>query len=94
MITKEQALKIASLSRIHLKEAEAESLASDLECILKYIDQLNEVDVSGVKPTSHALPLQNVFREDVVKPSFTQEQALQFAVDKYKGCYKVPKVIE
>ncbi|MBF0478134.1 MAG: Asp-tRNA(Asn)/Glu-tRNA(Gln) amidotransferase subunit GatC [Candidatus Omnitrophica bacterium] len=94
MITKEHALKIASLSRIHLKEEEAQLLANDLECILKYIDQLNELDVTDVKPTSHALPLQNVFREDVVNPSLSQDEALQFSVQKDKGCYKVPKVIE
>jgi aspartyl-tRNA(Asn)/glutamyl-tRNA(Gln) amidotransferase subunit C len=94
MINKNTVTYIASLARLHLDEAEADKFARNLEDILHYVKQLNKLDVKDVKPTSHVLDVENVFREDVVTPSLSNDQALGFAVDKYKGFYKVPKVIE
>ena len=85
---------IAALARLHVDEAEAGKFAKDLEDIIHYVEQLNKLDVKDVKPTSHVLDVENVFREDRVTPSLSNAQALGFAVDKHKGFYKVPKVIE
>ncbi|MBF0569401.1 MAG: Asp-tRNA(Asn)/Glu-tRNA(Gln) amidotransferase subunit GatC [Candidatus Omnitrophica bacterium] len=94
MIDKKTVNYVAGLSRLRLEDAEAERFAKDLEGILQYVDKLNTLDVSSVKPTSHVLDVENVFRDDVVRPSLTNEEALRFAVDKHGGFYKVPKVIE
>ena len=94
MITKDNVNYVAALARLRVNEAEAERFAKDLEGILHYVEKLNKVDVSSVKPTSHVLDVENVFREDAVTPSLTNEEALRSAVDKYHGFYKVPKVIE
>lgn len=94
MITKENVQYIASLSRLYLDEAQTFRFAKDLENILSYVEQLNTVDVSCVKPTSHVLNVEDVFRFDRVKPSLSQKEAMSFAIDAVNGCYKVPKVIE
>ncbi|MBF0122058.1 MAG: Asp-tRNA(Asn)/Glu-tRNA(Gln) amidotransferase subunit GatC [Candidatus Omnitrophica bacterium] len=94
MITKDNVNYIAALARLHVSEAEADRFAKDLEGILHYVEKLNKVDVSFVKPTSHVLDVENVFREDIVSPSLLNEDALRSAVDKHHGFYKVPKVIE
>jgi len=94
MISKKDVKYVADLARIHLRDEEIEHLTTDLEKILKHINKLNTLDVSDVQPTSHVLPLKNVHREDKVRPSFTQDEALKFSVEKKNGAFKVPKVIE
>lgn len=94
MITPKDVKYIANLSRIHLRDEEVAELTKSLENILHHIAILEKLDVSKVEPTSHVLPLKNVFREDQVKPSLTQEEAMKFAIEKHHGAYKVPKVIE
>lgn len=93
-ITPETARYIADLARIHLRENEVTQLAGNLADILSYIKKLEELDVSRVEPTSHALPLNNVFRQDDLKPSLSQEEALKFSVAHQNGAFKVPLVIE
>ncbi len=85
---------IASLSRIHLRDEEIQGLTKDLEGILGHIASLEKLDTSKVQPTSHVLALHNIFREDQVKPSLGQKEALKIAVEQAKGSFKVPKVIE
>ncbi|MBF0385568.1 MAG: Asp-tRNA(Asn)/Glu-tRNA(Gln) amidotransferase subunit GatC [Candidatus Omnitrophica bacterium] len=94
MISEKDVKYVASLSRIHLNEEEAKPLAKDLEKILNYVAKLQKLDVKQIAPTSHVLPLNNVFREDIVRPSLTQEETLNMTVDKMNGSFKVPKVIE
>jgi aspartyl/glutamyl-tRNA(Asn/Gln) amidotransferase C subunit len=77
MITKKDVEYIAGLARIHLQDQEIEKLTGNLEDILGYIEKLEKLDVSQVEPTSHALPVQNVFRDDVVRPSLSQSDALK-----------------
>ena len=93
-ITKKDVEYIASLSRIHLEGHELESLTKDLEKILHYVQKLEKLDVAKIDPTSHVLPLHNVFRQDIVKPSLGQTKALKIAVDQHNGSFKVPRVIE
>lgn len=94
MISENDVKYIASLSRIHLKDEEVKVLQKSLESILHYVEKLKEVDVTNVLPTTHALAMQNVFREDIVKPSLTQKQVLELSIENHKGSFKVPKVIE
>ena len=94
MISKKDVETIASLARIHLKEDEVGEIAGNLEAILGYVNKLQALDVSQVEPTTHVLPLKNVYREDNVKPSLPQSQALSIAVEKAHGAFVVPKVIE
>jgi aspartyl-tRNA(Asn)/glutamyl-tRNA(Gln) amidotransferase subunit C len=94
MITPDDVKKAASLSRIHLRDEELLELTQNLEKILDYVNKLEALDVKNVEPTSHVLALKNVYREDNPETPFSQEQALKFAVEKEKGQFKVPPVIE
>ena len=85
---------IANLARIHLEAEEIEKLTKDLENILLYIAKLQELDVTQVKPTSHTLHLENVYREDMVKPSLDHAVIKKLAVAYTEGSFRVPKVIE
>jgi aspartyl-tRNA(Asn)/glutamyl-tRNA(Gln) amidotransferase subunit C len=58
------------------------------------MEQLNRLDTTGVEPTSHAIPIYNIFREDEVKSSLAQEEVLTIAPDEEDGHFKVPKIIE
>ena len=94
MLSKEEVQYIAGLSRIHLEEGEAEYLTRNLADILQYIDQLKKLDVSGIQPTTHVLPIKNVYREDQLKPSLSMQDAVKISPHAYKGFFKVPQVIE
>ena len=86
--------KVARLARLELSEEEKVTFGSQLEQILTYMEQLNRLDTSGVEPTSHAIPVSNVFREDEVRPSLPQEEVLAIAPDEEDGHFKVPRIIE
>ncbi len=85
---------LEALARLELTDAEKEKAKKDLSDILQYIDLLNELDTDGVTPMSHVLPIQNVMREDEVKPSFAREDILKNAPQQKNGCYKVPKAVD
>jgi aspartyl-tRNA(Asn)/glutamyl-tRNA(Gln) amidotransferase subunit C len=86
--------KVARLARLELSEEERVTFGNQLEQILTYMEQLNRLDTSGVEPTSHAIPMYNVLREDEVKSSFPQEEVLGIAPDQEDGHFKVPRIIE
>lgn len=94
MISKEEILKIASLSRIYLEEHEKDKFSKDLEDILNYIAKLENLDVSNVEPTSHVVPVKNVLREDSVKPSLSQEDVLKISKTTKENSFQVPQIIE
>ena len=85
---------IAHLARISLTSAEEQKLAAQLHDILGYIEKLRHLDVSGVEPTAHAVPMVNVTRADEVRPSISNEEALRNAPAKAGGLYIVPKIVE
>lgn len=85
--------QVARLARLTVDESSLPALARQLESILGYIEQINEVDVTGVEPMAHAVPLHNVLRDDVIEPSLTLEQTLQNAPDTDGPFFKVPKVL-
>jgi aspartyl-tRNA(Asn)/glutamyl-tRNA(Gln) amidotransferase subunit C len=94
MITKADVRYVANLARIHLRDDELEHLSKQLEDILNYIHKLNQLDTKEVEPMSHVLHLQNVFRDDEVRPSLPVSDVLGIARFKHKNLFKVPKVIE
>ncbi len=94
MISQETVAYIASLSRLHIDDKENAGYVKDLQDILHYVEKLNMLDVSQVAPTSHVLKVENVFRDDVIRPSLDQGVAMSFAIESHAGHYKVPKVIE
>ena len=89
----EEVEHIARLARLELTEQEKERYSVQLGQILEYMEQLSKLDLKDVPPTSHILPLKNVFREDVVKESLPQEEALRNAPQKEGGYFKVPKAL-
>ena len=93
-ISKENVKYVADLARIHVPADKLESFTKNLDHIVKYIEQLQKLNVDQVKPTSHAVPVGNVLRPDVVKPSLSNQEALKMAVEAANGCFKVPLVIE
>ena len=93
-ITKEQVKHVAKLARLNLTEEEKERLTGEMENIIAFADKLNELDTTGVEPTAHVIPIQNIFREDVVKPSYEREKILGNAPSQEDGCFLVPQVVE
>ncbi len=93
-ITREEVVQVASLARLEFSPAELDLLTNQLDAILERVEQLNELDTSAVEPTSHAVPLENVFRDDEVRDSLGVEQALRNAPLQAQDCFVVPKVIE
>lgn len=93
-ITKKDVDHVAKLARLDLNDTEKDLFTDQLNAILKYAEQLNQLNTEGVVPTSHAMPLVNVMREDVAKPSLPIEKVLQNAPDHEDGQFKVPAVLE
>ena len=85
---------VAKLARINLTEDEAKIFQKQLDDVLKYVEKLREVDVTGLDAAAHALPVFNVFREDAPRDWFTAEQALSNAPRQANGLFVVPKVVE
>ena len=92
-ISKKDVDYAAGLARLKLSETEKEAHAEQLNKILGYMDKLNQLDTTHIKPTSHVVEMQNVFREDSVTPSIPVDNALQNAPDKKDNFFRVPKVI-
>jgi aspartyl-tRNA(Asn)/glutamyl-tRNA(Gln) amidotransferase subunit C len=85
---------VANLARIALTPDEEAKLGSQLGDILGYVKKLEELDVTGVEPMAHAVPLTNVLRADEVRPSIPQEAALANAPKQANGLFVVPKIVE
>lgn len=85
---------VARLARLKITDAEAALFASQLSKVLEYVEQLGELDTRNIPPSAHALPVSNVFREDVARSSWTSEQALHNAPDCHDGFFRVPKVLD
>jgi aspartyl-tRNA(Asn)/glutamyl-tRNA(Gln) amidotransferase subunit C len=94
MISRQDVEHVARLARLALSEAEAERMREQLSGILAYIDTLRGLDTTGVEPTSHAVPLVNVMRDDEARPCLPQAVALANAPDPSDGFFRVPRIIE
>ncbi len=93
-VTKKDVDNVAVLSRLAIPEEEKDKYTGQLNAFLEYVDNLSNVATDDVRPTTYALPIQNVFRADVVKPSLDREAALSNAPLREDGYFKVPKILE
>ena len=91
MITIKDVEHVAKLARLELTEEEKELYTKQLGDVLKYVDQMNEVDTSNVKPMAQVVDMVNVMREDVVHYEQTKE-LMANAPEKENGFFKVPKI--
>lgn len=84
---------LASLSSLALADDEVDGLRQDLENIIGYIEQLSKLDTAGVEPTYQVTGLENVWREDEVKPGISRDELLELAPEKQNNQVKVPQVL-
>ena len=92
-VTVKEVDHIAKLARLEFTDEEKEKLTHQLNSILVYMEQLNKLDTENIEPLSHVIDLENVLREDVVKPGLSTEDVLRNAPSKTEKFFKVPKVI-
>lgn len=92
-ISREEVEHVAHLARLNLREEELVKMTEQLDTILSYVDKLDELDTEGVKATTHAFSVSNAFREDVVTPSLSQDEALANGPDHNGDSFNVPKII-
>ena len=90
MIDRDQVLHVARLARLRLSEEEVERMASELSGILDHVDRISQLDLEGVEPTAHVLPLENVLRADKPRPSWPRERVLEQTPDPVDGAFRVP----
>ncbi len=92
-ITRDEVAHLADLARLDLDDAELDLLAPQLSVILESVASISGVAGDDVPPTSHALPLTNVFRDDVVTPGLSAEQALAAAPAVDQQRFSVPRIL-
>jgi aspartyl-tRNA(Asn)/glutamyl-tRNA(Gln) amidotransferase subunit C len=92
-ITLDEVEYVARLSKLEIEEDKKQQIAAAFSDILDYMQQLQEVDISNVAPTTHVLPLENVYREDKLLPCLSREQALGLAPERVEGFFKVPRIL-
>jgi aspartyl-tRNA(Asn)/glutamyl-tRNA(Gln) amidotransferase subunit C len=93
-IEEQQVINVAKLVRLEVGPDEVKRFADQLSQILTYVGKLNELDTSAVEPTSHVIPLSNVFREDKATPSLLVDEVMENAPDAEPPFFRVPKIIE
>ena len=94
-ISNDQVKHVANLARLAITEEEAEKFTNQLDAIITFAEQLNELDTENVEPTSHVLDMKNVMREDVpAKMDYQLEEVLKNAPDHQDGQIRVPSIIE
>ncbi|RYL90969.1 Asp-tRNA(Asn)/Glu-tRNA(Gln) amidotransferase subunit GatC [Sporolactobacillus sp. THM19-2] len=93
-ISEEQVKYVANLARLSFNEEEISTFTTQLDDIIGFAEQLNELDTEGVEPTTHVLDMHNVMRDDVVVPSLPREEALKNAPVQEDGQIKVPQIME
>jgi aspartyl-tRNA(Asn)/glutamyl-tRNA(Gln) amidotransferase subunit C len=93
-ITREQVLHVARLARLALSDDEVDRFAQQLSAILAHAEQVTALATEDVPPTSHAIPLENVFRPDQVEESLPHDKAISTAPEREQGRFKVPRIIE
>jgi len=93
-ISREEVAHLAHLSRLAVTEQELDRFAGQLDVILQAVARVGEVAADDIPPTSHAVPLTNVYRDDVPQPCLTQEEALSGAPDVFEGRFRVPRILD
>ena len=92
-ISAEQVKHVANLARLAITEEETEKFTKQLDAIITFAEQLNELDTENVEPTSHVLEMKNVVREDSPKPGLPREEVLKNAPEHQNGQIKVPAIL-
>ena len=85
---------VARLARLDLSEQERDRMSAELARILEHAELIRSLDLDGIEPTAHPLPLVNAFRPDEAGPSLGAEEALRGAPLEEGGCFRVPRIIE
>jgi len=93
-ITQKEVEHVATLARLQLTQEEVATFTGQMDAILSYVDKLAGLNTDSIIPTSHAVPMENSFRADEIRPSIGTEQALANAPERVAGFFKVPKIIE
>jgi aspartyl-tRNA(Asn)/glutamyl-tRNA(Gln) amidotransferase subunit C len=93
-LSREEVLQIAELAKLSLTESELTAYAEQLSAVLEYASRLEQLDTADIPPTASVLPLQNVMRDDVVRPSLPRELAIANAADAIEGQFRVDAVLE
>lgn len=92
MITIQDVEHVAKLARLDLTEEEKVKFSKQLGNVLKYVEQMNEVDTSNVEPLSHVVDFNNVMREDEIHYDCSKEELMMNAPEEENGFFKVPKI--
>jgi aspartyl-tRNA(Asn)/glutamyl-tRNA(Gln) amidotransferase subunit C len=92
-ISKKEVEHVASLARLSLTDEELNRMTGQLDNILSYVDKLEELDTTNVVPTTHVFSLSNAFREDVIKESLSQEEAVKNGPQQDGEMFQVPRII-
>ncbi len=93
MIDKKDVEYVAWLARLELSEEEKERFTRQLDNVLEHAQKIKSLEIGEVEPTSHVLPLKNIMRDDEIKPSLSQEEALRNAPRREGGYFVVPRII-
>ncbi len=93
-ITRDEVAHLANLARIAMTDDELDRMSEQLQVILGAVAQVGEVAAADVPPTSHSLPLTNVFRRDEVRPSLPQAEVLAMAPAAEDGRFRVPRILD
>lgn len=93
-ISREEVAHLARLARLAVTESELDTFAGQLDVILQSVARIGEVTAEDIPPTSHSVPLTNVFRDDEPRPGLEQEAALAAAPDAGGGRFRVPRILD
>jgi aspartyl-tRNA(Asn)/glutamyl-tRNA(Gln) amidotransferase subunit C len=85
---------VAELARLALTPEEKDTFQQQLETIVRYVEKIGGLELSGIEPTLHGQPVVNVFREDVLVPSFERERFLANAPERNGAEFRLPKIVE
>ncbi len=93
-LTMDDIRHVARLARLELSDEEMKAFGKVLSDILGFVGRLQQLETDGVEPTSHVVPLENVMRDDCVKPSLSVDEALANAPDRSDDYFRVPRILE
>ena len=93
-ISRDEVAHLARLARLAVTDRELDLFAGQLDVILGAVARVGEVAADDIPPTSHSVPLTNVYRDDVVRPGLTQQEALSGAPDAGEGRFRVPRILD
>lgn len=92
-ISREEVEHVAHLARLHLGDTELQKMTAQLDTILSYVQKLEEIDTENLPPTTHAFSVSNAFREDEVRESLSQQDALSCSPQHSEEMFHVPRII-